>query len=270
MQKNVFGTTTFLAHYNGNTGYSGLNADYAVGAADVTIPNPTYGIPTINSTIMKFGSGAVNLDWWSGRNMQYSAANNYKSSAATIDFQLNISKAFAFDSVDNRYEFVGNKRYVFNDDLAWGKSGHVDIWIDGTAGNDFVRLVAHVTGTTTYTLMSPVLYYNGAAFQHFALQWDTAAGQMGLFTDGVLSQVITAAPWTMANSATVFKLGMQSVNTGSLILDEFCISDTALYDTTVGQGVKSFNVPTSEYLVPEPTTMALLGIGSFILLRTKK
>lgn len=248
--------TTFLAHYNGDTGNGGLNADFASGSGVVSIPDSNWGIPTINTTNKKFGSGAVNLPWWTGRNMDYFASGNYDNAEATVEFQLNMANIFTYDSNDQRYEFDGNRRYVFNDDLTWGTSGHVDVWVDGTAGATSARVIAHVQGVRngtvfTITKMGPLVTYTGGGntFQHYALQWDAAVGAIAVFCQGILADKSVVDPWVMSSSPTVFKIGMQSNNAGELILDELRISNRALYNADVNLNTQSFDIPVKEFPV---------------------
>lgn len=242
-------STTFLAHYNNDTGNSGLNADYAGGSVMVNIPDANYGLPSINSAKTKFGHGALNLDYWANRNLVYQAAGNYNSAVCTIEFQLNMSAVFDFNENQNKYLFDGTKRYVFNDDLAWGTGGHVDIWIDGEAESETARLVAHFcTGSSTETLMGPPLRFSDAnAFSHYAIQWNASTGKIAIFHRGMIRDKKEVSPWTPTNPAS-FKIGMNTnVSVGKLILDELRISNKELYNDSSAVGTRSFYVPAEEY-----------------------
>lgn len=243
--------TLFLARYNGNTGNNGCNADYASGS--VTASTSSGSWPTINTNKKIFGAGSLNMPWWDGKGLKYNAYGNYDNEMCTIEFWLNTSPAF-YNS-NGKYLFDGKRRYIFNDNISWGTAGHVDAWLDGTQGANTARLVIHIFyerngKTSSITMMGPpnLLYTN--RFVHYVIQWNSSKGWAAVFYQGFLWCNVRQEPWIMKNVPSYFKIGMQSSDCASILIDDLRISDNPLYDDFVGISEKSFDVVENEIGLP--------------------
>lgn len=244
----AYGETLFLAHYNGNTGNNGCNADYAGGS--VTASTSSGSWPTVNTGEKIFGAGSLNMPWWEGKSLKYNTSGNYDSNSCTIEFWLDISPAF-YNST-GEYLYDGHRRYIFNDNISWGTAGHVDIWLEGDPNSRTARLVVHIfyerNGTTSsITMMGPpnLLYTN--RFVHYAVQWDSYTGWASVFYQGFLWCNVRQQPWIMKNASSYFKIGMQTSNCASILIDDLRISDVPLYDDFITVSEKAFDNLENEF-----------------------
>jgi hypothetical protein len=235
--------TIFLAHYDGNTGNNGLNADYAAG-----IPTAVTSGGSISATA-KFGSGSLSLTPAPATLTTYSSAGNYNLDSGTIEMFFNTA-AWA----------NGNYHALFG-----MYSAPADIRIQELPGGQLQAF--QYDGTNIWSLTSGALTPTDNAWHHVAWEWNWTSDTSTLYLDGAI--VANSVAGTMGSyvGAVPANFGVGSMQDQSFsqfngLIDEFRISDTDIY------GGKAFTPPTAPFSVPEP--MSLSVVGTFMLLTIRR
>jgi hypothetical protein len=240
-------STIFLAHYDGNTGSSGLDADYAAGSS--TVVSGAGG--SISSTA-KFGAGSLAPS--SAGLVSYSTVGSYNVSSGTIEMFFNTS-AWHDGSYHGLFDAY--------------TAGNQDIRIqEGTDGRITAYQTSAGSGGGTWSLTSGNV--NSAVtnntWHHLAWEWNSTNNTSALYLDGaIIDSTVTGTVGYTGAVPTTFNVGYlnaKSLNFNGLI-DEFRISDTDIY------GGKAFTPPTAPFAVPEPASVAFLAFGALALRRRR-
>ena len=198
--------TLFLAHYDGNTGNSGLQADAAKGISE---PIETDAAIVADA---KFGAGSAAINGL----LTYALAGNFNLRAGTIEMWIK-----ADDWYDRTYQGLFAARVDNNHEIRIQKRGDSD--------------KLHVYQASDAGLWG---IYNAQAnivngqWHHFAWTWDVAAQMTHLYIDGqVLAQGSYGeiSVYSGALSPTFMVGSMDSSNYFDGQIDELKISDADLY-----------------------------------------
>lgn len=247
--------TLFLAHYDGNTAHDGMDADYAKGSAIATF---TREFPSLSKPGY-LGDGALHLDWWGGRSINYQAKDNINPAAGCIEMMVNVASVWL--PTDKKKDYGSRKNhYVLTTDQGWGKPGHFQLWFNGDPKND-----EHMWLRADYFTDKLVALGGGKihkptdvtkAWMHLAFQWDATKGLTMLLVDGVVKAKFTGKPWKPMPSQN-FRVGADITGNSALcgMLDMLRISDRPVYDIARKVGQKIGDVPVEPFSNPNPAAL---------------
>lgn len=219
----VHADTTFLAHFDGNTGNGGLDADYAVGSK-VAIQGGAAIVPTTTKP-SKFGAGSLSPSTEAGY-LSYSTAGNISTSAGTVEMwvQTDDWESGAYEGLFNLQGF-NNPNAV--DIRLWKRNDDTLQAYMENAGPD-PEPIWFLRSLSNFTLDS--------GWHHLAFTWDTATQSAAMYHDGV---VINTPPTFFFGQTDIsfdgtvnaeFQVGHAQ---GGLpfngLIDEFRFSDVDLY-----------------------------------------
>lgn len=249
--------TLLLSHWD-----STQDADYSVGSATATACSGDT-LPPLKTTQPKFGAKSLYLTGTNTQSIYYAAADNYNAAKGTVEFFYRPND-LAFDS---NYYFAASIGGGIGSWYVYGQK----IDNEGTR-EDYIRFVQREdngeggTDLTGYVSSVAGEYYSTDVWYHFAFTWDFTkpAGQreVAIFLNGnriAFSDTLSCNPITGESS-----IAIDSTTTGALsitgYLDELRISDTVQYSGT------TYTVPTEAFVVPEPATVSLVGLGGLLAL----
>ncbi len=231
-------STRFLAHYDGNTGNGGLDADYAVGS-------PT-AVGLGGQTVAPSKFGPKSLDGYNpSGTVNYSTAGNLDTAAGTIEMWVSTA-----NWADGAYAGL------FSATQATASAG--DIRIQKTSGNQLQVIMGWDGYSKIWSLTSSPLSLD-SDWHHIAWSWDSNVNLAAIYLDGnviannvSLTGLATLGFDPSALNAT-FEVG--TIQNGSApfngLIDEFRISNVDLY------GGMNFT-PQGAPWVPEPASAVLM------------
>lgn len=245
----------FLSHYDGNTDHGGRDADIAVGSDDVLSNGG------VISATSKFGAGSLDPSGNSvGNNTPYDVAGNFNVDAGTVDMWVKMDDwADTAEAIDtNGAHFLS----IWNTPSWWGA-----IYMRNVDGK-LSFAVSHDPGGASYYDYETSVLNVDTDWHHVAFEWDFTAGQIAVYLDGV-SQALSLNPASNAAIAPYngtwgapFEIGTLQGGYNPLpgLVDEVRIMDGPAY------GFQDFAPETAPY-IPEPATLALLGLGGLFARR---
>lgn len=216
------GNTLLLAHYNGEEGSAGLDADYAIGSRVATATGAM-----IDPATAKFGAGSAAISTYMG----YQSLDNFNVQTGTVEMWIKPA-----DWTDFGWQGIFGMYY----------DSSTDIRIQKLNSNILQTYMASNGKSWSITTSSPV-NLNDGQWYHFAWTWDMSVTTSSLYIDGQPLTVSLSCPtegmsYTGALRATMFPGNMQSgSNPFKGWIDEFRVSDKDLY------GGKAFNVATAAW-----------------------
>jgi len=265
--------TRFLAHYDGNTGSAGRDADYVPGGN----PVPTVLRGQTETAQAKFGPQSLNAVFANnpGQRLRYDSAGvfndatntNFALTAGTVEMWI---YRYTGQNVFNSLGFFGTWQSVSNIRLQVGGSGHLEAQMTA-GGNGFV-----LSSSTAVPDGIGELIPQGE-WSHLAWTWDFAAdsgnGTSSLWVNGVnvdstptfigthdqISDYNTVADPTFQVGSIQngsFPLPADSGIGAAMYVDEFRVSNVARY-------TENFTPQSTPFSVPEPSTA--LGLGAMAL-----
>ncbi len=223
--------TQFLAHYDGTTGNSGLDADFAVGSLTAVTLGGAIAAPG------KFGAGALDGFTPSGT-VTYATAGNFNLRRGTIEMWIRPT-----NWADG--QFAG----FFSATSSPASAG--DIRIQKTNGNALQAVMGAAGYTQIWSLTSSPLTLTNGEWHHIAWSWDFDANRSALYVDGaVVDDTVTLTGlWTIDYRADVnstFEIG--TIQNGSApfngLIDDVRISGIDLY------GGQAFTPPAAPHVTP--------------------
>lgn len=213
--------TLLHASYNGNTGNSGLDADFARGSNTAVGTGGTIGTPG------KFGVGALDSYTASGT-VNYPVQDNFNAESGTVEMWISTSNW-------NNGAYYG----FFDVYLA----GQCDIRIQKTPGNQLQALMADISDADfnnwTYWSVTTSPLSLDSNWHHLAWTWDENVNMTYLYLDGVpianLSNVyiqhLTGVDFLGSVTGATIEVGSIQNGTGPFegLIDELRISNYDLY-----------------------------------------
>ncbi len=231
--------TLFLAHYDGDTGQSGLDADFAVGGPMAVEIGGQIDVGA------RFGAGSLDQYGPAGR-LTYSTVGNFETRAGTIEMWIKPAN-WADGAYAGFIDIVANPANILGGDIRLQK----------TAANQLQAVMVWEEAGTTYiwSLTSDPLALDDA-WHHIAWTWDMDANRSAIYVDGaVVDSTISYTNLAVIDFrgalASEFQIG--SVQSGSALfnglIDEFRISNADLY------GGQAFTPPSNAYATPTQQPM---------------
>jgi hypothetical protein len=235
----------FLGHFDGNTGNSGLDADYAGGSTAVVNAGAV-----ISNTGPKFGAGS--LDQTTAGEASWATAGNYDVDEGTVEMWIK-PDAWANGLYKGFFSVHGG-----GTDIRFAKLG------DG-------RLQAYqYDGTNIFSLTTAAAVApTDAEWHHLAWDWSASGNTSTFYLDGVVvANTVSGTVGSYAGTLPAdFEIGTVQSSEGQTfngLIDEFRISNTSVY------GGVNFTPPSAPFEVPEPSSLGLIALGAVALKRRSK
>jgi len=229
--------TLFLAHYDGDTGNGGLDADFAVGSAEVVT-----GDGSIDLVNYKFGTGSLDPNGI----VSYQTRDNFNVLAGTVEMWIRPS-----DWTDGAYQGLLGIWYELGNDIRIQKT-HLN------------QLQASMVGNgKSWTATKDMVNLTDGQWYHIAWTWDLNAQKSELYLDGqplgatvnVYNRVDLGFDGIL--NPTMFIGNMQTgSNPFKGQIDEFRISDKDLYG---GQAFTPQGAPWQESYCGDPAHPTPVG-----------
>jgi hypothetical protein len=240
--------TRFLAHYDGNSGNNGVDADFAVGSKIAVGNGGQASVPG------KFGGKSLDGYNPSGE-VTYQTAGNLNVDSGTIEMWVKTDQW-----ADGQY------RGLFSATQAVASSG--DIRIQKTSGNALEVMMTGNGYSQGWSLNSGALSLD-SGWHHLAWSWDFDANKAALYVDGTVVDN-SISYWGLPTIGfpgllnPTFEVGTIQNGSGAFngFIDEFRISDQDLY------GGMAFN-PSGAPWLPEPATGLLMLLAAAAIARRR-
>jgi hypothetical protein len=211
---------------------------------------------TITTDEAKFGAASLDAVT-AGTLLAYHSLDNINLTKGTLDLFLYLNPEEGLTANSARYVFDIGGYYGLRLNLTRKTDGTVflsgkasDKYFDNTPGYGFA-------------------YVNTGQWLNIAYTWDmsggTDAGTASVFLDGVLLKTLTGLDPFSFDYATMKGIGSFYTNGNGApngYIDDFVIYDEVMY-------TDDYTVRTAS-AVPEPATMALLGLGGLLFVRRRK
>lgn len=253
-----------VANYSFDEG-SGLvaaNSVVASGGDGVVGANVSF-VTGVSGTGVQLGGGATQADIVDMGN----ATGVFDSIVANGAFTMSVWLKLDAAPTTNRSVavFMGNDTDSndYSDIGLFGNSNIGDLGADGVYGRTRANSNTNIGEIATTSIAD-------GQWHHVMLSVDDNTGTGAFYVDGVLiDEVVDAVDWelpTLLNNLEVGRLGRSSpVDAYAGAVDELQI-----YDTALGQSAATFLANNPGGVVPEPGSLALLGLGGLAMLKRRR
>jgi len=143
-----------------------------------------------------------------------------------------------------------------------GYSWYIDANTDGGAHQQYALFVVRDSANTSVVLgLQGDISIGDGLWHHVAATWDTATGVQSLYIDGVLDATQNTGVKTSINQDSRYAIGARATSaTVGTSIYRGRVDDVRVYNT----------VENISNVIPEPTTIALISLGSMLIFRRRK
>lgn len=222
-----------------------------------------------NMTLQGSNTLGITGVFGNGANIDDALARTGGASASTITSLNSVTGnqvTIAFWARVNS-ESIGSNPFYISDSSTSGGNRIFSAHLEWTDGNIYWDAAWNASNTNRTSVAGGAV---SDAYHHYVMTYDGTAGDLFLYKDNVLLSSNTSAAGGAINWAGIrnFELGALSFSNGAWggAMDDFAIWNEVI-DTNTRNAIFTNGVAS---VVPEPSTLALVGLGTLGLLRRRR